>query len=230
MRGTARDVPAARLGRRLNRTIPSAEIVPTPLPLAPSIALWLLTEDYPRGPLPPEVVAAVTARPAYWAFCWAAGQALAAWILDHPDTVRGKRVLDFGAGSGVAGIAAVKAGAASVVACDADPDAQLACFANADLNDVDLEVCDDLDTVGDADLVLVADVLYDRDNLPLLDALTTRFDDVLLADARVRPEALADWTVFECREAKTLPDLDESSLYGEVRFYRHRNAGGPFSP
>ena len=225
MRATARDAPAARLGRRLNRTITGAEIVPTPLPLAPSISLWLLTEDYPRGPLPPEVVAAVTARPAYWAFCWAAGQALAAWLLEHPEAVRGKRVLDFGAGSGVAGIAAVKAGAASVVACDADPDAQLACFANADLNDVTLEVCDDLDAVGEADLVLVADVLYDRDNLPLLDALTERFDDVLLADARVRPDALNNWTIFERREAKTLPDLDESSLYGEVRFYRHRDTG-----
>ena len=50
---------------------------------------------------------------------------------------------------------------------------------------------------------------------------------MLLADARVRPKALTDWTVFERREAKTLPDLDESSLYGEVRFYRHRNAGDP---
>jgi predicted nicotinamide N-methyase len=211
---------AARLQRRLARTVPGAVLAPAPLPLAPSISLWLLTEDYPRGPLPPDVVAAVAARPAYWAFCWAAGQALAAHLLAHPETVRGRRVLDFGAGSGVAGIAAARAGAASVVACDLDPDAQLACAANAALNGVELELADDLDDAGPCDLVLVADVLYDRDNLPLLADLDARYEDILLADARVRPDALPDWEAFATTEALTLPDLDESTLFRTVRFYR----------
>ena len=210
---------ADRLQRRLARTIPGAVLAPTELPLAPSLSLWLLTEDYPRGPLPPEVVAAVTARPAYWAFCWAAGQALAARLLAHPEHVRGKRVLDFGAGSGVAGIAAARAGAASVVACDLDPDAQLACAANAALNGVELELADDLDAAGGCDVVLVADVLYDRDNLPLLAELAERFEDIVLADARVRPEALSDWRQVATTDALTLPDLDESRLYRTVRFY-----------
>lgn len=213
---------AARLRRRLADTVPGAELAATRLPLAPSLSLWLLTEDYPRGPLPPEVVAAVTERPAYWAFCWAAGQALAARLLAEPARVRGRSVLDFGAGSGVAGIAAARAGAARVVACDLDPDARLACAANAALNGVQLELADDLAAAGHCDLALVADVLYDRENLPLLEALAAHCDEVLLADARVRPEGLPDWEAFAHCEARTLPDLEESTLYSTVRFYRRR--------
>lgn len=213
---------AGRLRQRLAGTVPGAELAATPLPLAPSLSLWLLTEDYPRGPLPPEVVAAVTARPAYWAFCWAAGQGLAARLLAEPERVRGRTVLDFGAGSGVAGIAAARAGAARVVACDLDPDARLACAANAALNGVSLEFADDLAEAGHFDVALVADVLYDRDNLPLLDALSAHCDEVLLADARVRPEVLPDWEPFAECDALTLPDLEESVLYRTVRFYRRR--------
>ena len=215
---------AARLSQRLADTIPGAELAATSLPLAPSLSLWLLAEDYPRGPLPPEVVASVTARPAYWAFCWAAGQALAARLLAEPERVRGRTVLDFGAGSGIAGIAAARAGAARVVACDLDVDARLACEANAALNGVHLELADDLATAGHFDVALVADVLYDRDNLPLLDALAAHCDEVLLADARVRPEALLAWEIFAQTDATTLPDLEESPLYRTVRFYRRRTA------
>ncbi|MEE4297990.1 MAG: 50S ribosomal protein L11 methyltransferase [Pseudomonadales bacterium] len=218
---------ALRLQQRLADTVPGAELAPTTLPLAPELSLWLLTEDYPRGPLPPEVIAAVTAHPAYWAFCWAAGQALAARLLAEPERVRGRTVLDFGAGSGVAGIAAARAGAARVVACDLDGDARLACEANAALNGVKLELADDLASVGHFDLALVADVLYDRDNLPLLDALADHCDEVLLADARVRPEVLTDWESFAECDALTLPDLEESKLYRTVRFYRRRGAPRP---
>mgnify|MGYP006275066597 CR=1 FL=1 len=219
-----RDDPAARLRERLARTIPGARLAPRVLPLAPSLSLWLLTEDYPRGPLPAEVVAAVTARPAYWAFCWAAGQALAALILERPELVRGRRVLDFGAGSGVAGIAAARAGAARVVACDVDPDARLACAANAELCGVSIEIADELAAAGPCDLALLADVLYDRENLPLLGALDGCCGEVLLADARVRPESLPAWECFATGEARTLPDLDESPLYGTVHFYRRNPA------
>ncbi|MEE9282240.1 MAG: 50S ribosomal protein L11 methyltransferase, partial [Myxococcota bacterium] len=71
---------------------------------------------------------------------WAGGQVLARWLLDHPAAVRGKRVLDFGCGSGVVAIAAALAGAASVVACDTDGAALEACRENAVLNGVRLEL------------------------------------------------------------------------------------------
>ncbi|HSG90896.1 MAG TPA: 50S ribosomal protein L11 methyltransferase [Pseudomonadales bacterium] len=207
------------LTAHLRCTLPGARLQDSALPLVPELRLWLLHEAFDRGPLPHEVAAAVSADPAYWAFCWASGQALARWILDHPQRVAGRTVLDFGAGSGIAGIAAARAGARRVIACDIDAGARLACAVNARHNGVHLEICDDLDAVPACDLVLVADVLYDPANRPLMDALRARFADLLLADSRVRPESLADWSLFDEVDADTLPDLDESPMNRRVRFY-----------
>ncbi|MEZ3224835.1 50S ribosomal protein L11 methyltransferase, partial [Escherichia coli] len=96
----------------------------------------------------------------------------ARWLAARPQWVRDKRVLDFGSGSGVAAIAAARAGAAEVVACDLDPLALAASRANAELNGVELSYSADFFAEDDRfDLILVADVLYDRANLPLLDVL-----------------------------------------------------------
>ena len=73
--------------------------------------------------------------PPFWAFPWAGGQALARYVLDHPEIVRGRRVLDAASGSGLVAIAAAKAGAASVTACDVDPNAVAAIGINARAND-----------------------------------------------------------------------------------------------
>ena len=106
-----------------------------------------------------EEMLAVMNYPAYWAFCWASGQVLARFILDHPEWVRGRRVMDFGAGSGVVAVAAMLAGAREVVACDIDPEALLAVRCNTELNGVALTLADDFDAVaGDIDLIIVADV------------------------------------------------------------------------
>jgi len=83
-----------------------------------------------------------------------------------------------------------------------------------------MEYLADLHAAPDCDLVLVADVLYDAINRPLMDDLLARFPDVLLADSRVRPESLTDWSQFDAVEADTIPDLDESPMYRCVRFYR----------
>lgn len=208
------------LTARLRTTVPDAGLQVQSPPTVPELSLWLLAEDFHRGPLPHDVAAAVMGRPAYWSFCWASGQALARWVLDHPERVAGRTVLDFGAGSGVAGIAAALAGAERVIACDNDNDALLACRCNAELNEVRLECLADLDAAPNCDLVLVADVLYDPINRPLMDDLLARFPDILLADSRVRPESLTDWTQFDAVEADTVPDLDESPMFRCVRFYR----------
>ncbi|ASP39318.1 protein methyltransferase [Bacterioplanes sanyensis] len=97
----------------------------------------------------------------YWAFAWAGGQALARFISEHPQAVAGKNVLDFGCGSGIAGIAAAQAGA-NVVAVDLDPLALQAVSLNAELNRVSVTTVADLRTCpDDLDMVLAADVLYD---------------------------------------------------------------------
>ena len=126
-------------------------------PLCPEIALWLMAEDVDLEAQCAGLHAG--ASPPYWAFCWGSGQALARWILDRPDEVAGRRVVDFGAGSGIAGIAAARAGAAGVQAVDIDPAARMAVRANAEANDVLVQTAESVG--GDWDLLLAGDVLYE---------------------------------------------------------------------
>ncbi|MNF45865.1 Ribosomal protein L11 methyltransferase [compost metagenome] len=137
--------------------------------------------------------------------------------------MRGKRVLDFGAGSGVAAIAAAKAGALEVVACDLDPLAIDACRANAALNDVELQYSMDFFEEADRfDLILVADVLYDRANLPLLDEFLSRGREALVADSRVRDFQHPIYRRLEMLEAFTMPDLAEPLEFRNVSLYHAR--------
>src|SRR5437660_3979386 len=109
-------------------------------PLVPEIRLHLATEVTPLWEATEETLAQGAVPPPYWAFAWAGGQALARYLLDHPETVAGRAVLDFGAGSGLVAIAAAKAGAASVTAAEIDHFAAAAIAANAALNGVTIEV------------------------------------------------------------------------------------------
>lgn len=104
-------------------------------------------------------------RNPYWAWCWAGGLALARHLLDSPELVAGRRVLDLGAGSGLVAIAAARAGARHVCAVDVDPDACVAAGLNAAANGVRIEIAcaDPLDgPPPEADVVLAGDLFYDR--------------------------------------------------------------------
>src|SRR5882724_4982082 len=109
-------------------------------PLVPEVRLHLATEVAPIWLATEETLAQGAVPPPYWAFAWAGGQALARYLLDHPETVAGRAVLDFGAGSGLVAIAAAKAGAASVAAAEIDHFAAAAIAANAALNEVAITV------------------------------------------------------------------------------------------
>ena len=103
--------------------------------------------------------------PPFWAFAWAGGQALARHVLDHPELVGGKRVVDLASGSGLVGIAAMKAGAASVVAADIDAFSVEAIGINADINRVCIEATGrDLleQPATGADVILVGDLFYEK--------------------------------------------------------------------
>ena len=187
---------------------------------APEIALYLINADFPQHELSADEMHAVMNYPAYWAFCWASGQVLARYLLDHPERVRGKRVLDFGCGSGVVAIAAAMAGAKEVIACDIDPDALLATRCNAELNGVELVLSDDFDGVeGELDLIIVADVLYDRANLPWLARFQQRAAEVLVADSRVKNFDFPPYQQIAEMSSSTLPDLDEFDEFRQVRIY-----------
>ena len=109
-------------------------------PLVPEIALHLATEMTPIWLASEEELARGAVPPPFWAFAWAGGQALARYLLDHPETVAGREVLDIGSGSGIVAIAAAKSGASRVVAAEIDPFAAAAIALNASLNGVSLTV------------------------------------------------------------------------------------------
>lgn len=209
--------------RNLNCTVNGADLVETRLPLAPEISLYLLSDDYPRGRLPHDEMIAIMHAPAYWAFCWASGQVLARYILDHAPEFKDKTMLDFGCGSGVVGIAAAMAGARQVIACDNDPMAIEATLANAALNNIQLDTLNDIEALDvRPDIAIAADVLYDRDNMGWLDRLPDIAGDVLIADSRVKRVEVHGYEVVDQVQTTTVPDLDELREYNYVKVYRLR--------
>ena len=133
-------------------------------PHAPEVRLHLATEAHELWLKTEEELQEIGLPPPFWAFAWAGGQGLARYILDHPEVVRGRQVVDFASGSGLVAIAAMKAGAASVLAADIDPWAETAVRLNADLNGVTLSYTGE-DVTGrdlNADVYLAGDVFYDK--------------------------------------------------------------------
>jgi len=161
----------------------NAELMPPPL--VPEIKLYLATEVVPLWRKTEEELNEMGVPPPYWAFAWAGGQALARYILDHPEAVRGKSVLDFGAGSGLVALAAAKAGAARVLAADIDKFSIAAITANAGANGVVIDTTAD-DIIGSAlsfDVILVGDMCYERPLAERLMAwLKSRDAMILLGD------------------------------------------------
>jgi predicted nicotinamide N-methyase len=208
------------LNAHLAKTLSLGRVAATRPAGCPTISLYLFDPSVLEGPISHDEAQAVVAEPAYWSFCWASGQALAAYILERPELVRGKRVLDFGAGSGVVAIAAAMAGASEVIACDIDPAALDAAAANAWLNNVTLTLCQDWHSRGgDVDILTAADVLYDPDNRPLLETFRQAVPRVLLADSRLKELGNDAYIKQETRESRTWPDLHEFEEFNQVRIY-----------
>ena len=195
-------------------------------PLTPEIRLHLATEIVPLWRKTEEELAAEGVPPPYWAFAWAGGQALARYVLDHADDVRGRAVLDFGSGSGIVAIAAAMTGA-QVLAADIDAFAAAAIALNAKANDVMLDITQD-DVIGreDAwDIILIGDMCYERPLAErLLEWLITRKQNgarVLLGDPgrsyfpKSGIEKLATFHVQTTRELEDR-EIRETSVYALI--------------
>lgn len=176
-------------------------------PHVPEVALYLADEAHDLWHRTEEQLAEIGLPPPFWAFAWAGGQGLARYVLDHPDTVAGKRVLDFASGSGLVAIAAMKAGAAHVIGADIDPFCEAAIRLNAEANDVTVSFAG-ADLVGHDDgwdVVLAGDVFYEKpfaDRLvPWFTALRQRGAEILVGDPgrsylpKARLERLATYEV-----------------------------------
>lgn len=163
-------------------------------PLLPEIALHLATEMTPLWWATETWLQSKGIDPPFWAFAWAGGQAIARLLLDEPQWVRGKRVLDLASGSGVCAIAAARAGAAQVIAVDRDALAAQAITLNAEINGVVVEArAEDIvkpdappDWARKCDVVLAGDVCYDAAMtaafLPWLQARVAGGAHVILGD------------------------------------------------
>jgi predicted nicotinamide N-methyase len=186
-------------------------------PLIPEIRLHLATEIVPIWRASEDALAELGVPPPYWAFAWAGGQALARYILDNPEIVAGRIVLDFASGSGLAAIAAAMAGAETVTATDIDPYASAAIGLNAALNGVSIEVTsgDIIGSMGPWDVVLAGDICYER---PLADRVTAWLRSlseagitVLLGDPgrTYLPKDGLDWLVrYAVKTTRELEDTD----------------------
>ncbi len=184
-----------------------------PPPLVPELRLHLAHEAVPLWQKTEEELGELGLPPPFWAFAWAGGQALARHVLDHPDVVRGKRVIDLASGSGLVGIAAMKAGAAQVLAADIDGFAVEAIGLNATLNAVKVsKTADDLlsTPAPDCDVILVGDLFYEKQLasrvFEWLAAAETRGITALIGDPgrsylpRERLEKLAEYQVPVTRD------------------------------
>ena len=181
-------------------------------PLVPELKLLLADEAMPIWRKTEEELGAMGLPPPFWAFAWAGGQALARYVLDHPDLVRRKRVLDFASGSGIVAIAAARAGAAVVEASDIDAFAVAAIDANAAGNGVAVKArLEDLTGADEGwEVALAGDVSYEREMAAAvtdwLAKLARRGASVLIGDPRRtylaldRLDSVAEYRVPVTRE------------------------------
>ncbi|WP_201859591.1 class I SAM-dependent methyltransferase [Microvirga soli] len=188
-----------------------------PVPHAPEIMLHVADEATELWQKTEEELGEIGLPPPFWAFAWAGGQALARYILDQPETVRGRRVLDFASGSGLVAIAAMKAGAAEVTACDIDPFAVAAIGVNAQANGVAVTplAADIVGQDGGWDTVLAGDICYEQDLaarvIEWLLALSNRGATVLIGDpgrSYLPKDRLENLAAFEVPVTRTLEDSD----------------------
>ncbi|GAC1317210.1 MAG: methyltransferase [Chloroflexota bacterium] len=179
------------------------------------VPLWEATEWYAGAPQPPP----------FWAFAWPGSQTIGRYVLEHPSVVAGRRVLDYGSGSGLAAIAAMRAGARSVLSADIDPLAEYVERLNAALNGVAIEttLVDQVGLACNADVVLAGDVCYDRAEsdraLPWLRDLAAAGIHVLLADPGRHYAPHDGLQLLDSCDVPVLFDL-ESTSHRTTRLWR----------
>ncbi|MDU0340673.1 class I SAM-dependent methyltransferase [Bosea rubneri] len=188
-----------------------------PVPHAPEISLHVAEEATELWQKTEEELATIGLPPPFWAFAWAGGQALARYVLDHPEVVRGRRVLDFASGSGLVAIAAAKAGAASVAAADIDAFAAAAIGLNAAANGVSVAPRRD-DLIGRDEgweTVLAGDICYERalagQVIDWLTALAGRGAQVLIGDpgrSYLPKDKLVEVATYQVPVTRALEDAE----------------------
>ncbi len=188
-----------------------------PVPHTPELLLHVADEATELWQRTEEELGEIGLPPPFWAFAWAGGQALARYILDNSEAVRGKRVLDFASGSGLVAIAAMKAGATQVLACDIDSFAIAAISLNAEANGVTVTPVQ-ANLIGQDlgwDTVLAGDICYERDLAEQVTdwllGLSRRGATVLIGDpgrSYLPKDRLEQLEIYEVPVTRTLEDAE----------------------
>lgn len=208
------------VNRLLQQQLPGAKLAEQSLGRVPELKLALLDPGFDDRELPQSLKNALMDDPPYWIFCWASGHALAELLLRGDIDVRGKTVMDYGAGSGVGAIAAKLAGAKKAYACEIDSVGRDMTLLNAQLNQVELDIISDAEDAEGIDILLAADVLYEQANYWFLDLFLELAGDVLVADSRLKsmPHSAYQWQ--HAIDTVSWPDFDEAKEFNRVNFYR----------
>ena len=186
-------------------------------PHVPEIRLHLADEAHELWHRTEEELAEIGLPPPFWAFAWAGGQGLARHVLDHPDLVADRSVIDFATGSGLVAIAAAKAGAKSVIASDVDPFCAEAVRINAEENGVTVgfEGRDLIGEACDCDVLLAGDVFYDRAFaerlVPWFAALRQRGTEIIVGDpgrSYLPRDRLSELAVYHVPVSRVLEDAE----------------------
>jgi predicted nicotinamide N-methyase len=187
-------------------------------PIVPEVVLHLATDARGIFQLASEFCdEGIGSRP-FWAFAWPGGQGLSRYILDHPELVVGKSVLDVGSGSAMAAIAAMKAGAKSALAADTDPLADKAAVLNGLANNVALSSTTD-DLLGldpDVDFIIIGDLVYEPDLQirvgSFIERAHKRGIPMLYGDRTSARRPRQDFQLLQEYEAPLVPSLVENFI------------------
>lgn len=186
-------------------------------PHVPEIRLRLASEVHELWHKTEEDLEAIGLPPPFWAFAWAGGQGLARYVLDHPEVVHGRKILDFASGSGLVAIAAAMAGASQVIAADIDPWSGTAVALNAALNGVEVKFTAEnlLGRDVGVDVVLAGDVFYDSafaaEILCWFDRLRTTGVEIIVGDpgrSYLPTERLASLATYQVPVTRVLEDSE----------------------
>ncbi len=192
---------------------------PLAVPSLPSIRLYQADEVTPLWLMTEKDMTQQRLAPPFWAFAWSGGQALSSYLLDHPGSVAGKRVLDLACGSGLVGIAAAMAGAARVLCNDIDPYTEAAVALNAELNGVHIDFLRG-DLLGgeapDVDVILAGDICYEKS---MTDAMLTFLGQapaknirVLVGDPHRTYFPSTGFTKLADYSVRTIADIEDVAL------------------
>ncbi|RKT19537.1 putative nicotinamide N-methyase [Streptomyces sp. 1114.5] len=191
----------------------------TPVPFVPEISLHMAEDAIALWEATERMRGEIGLAPPFWAFAWAGGVAVTRYVLDHPELVAGRAVLDIAAGSGLVGVAAALRGAASVRAAEIDPYAVTAIGLNAEANGVRVEgsLVDLVDGDGaPAEVVLAGDVFYERAMaarfLPFLERAAARGATVIVGDPGRAYLPRDRFTALAAYQVPVVADLEDTAI------------------